>query len=86
MQLLTDYQLAKAVANRNGDEATRWPGAPRVAKLANQPGWVGPGSRDHRLVGRLALLLVTLGARLVCYGLPPYRLAPNKADCQSDGA
>ena len=27
---------------------------------------------SHRLLGRTSLLLVTLGARLVRYGLPPY--------------
>jgi hypothetical protein len=48
-----------------------------MRSLARRAGAQPPWSSGYgrRLVGQLALLLVSLGGRLVRYGLPPYRPA-----------
>ncbi len=68
--LSADYRAAKALMEVRVEKATRHAGEAMHEQLSPQVRVPG-----RWLLRRLAFLLVALGARLVRYGLPPYRPA-----------
>jgi hypothetical protein len=71
--LSDDHRAAKAANEAPVEEALS---RAEPDSLRLQVGIAGQGRlsrRVHRVLQRVALLLVLLGARLVRYGLPPYR-------------
>jgi len=71
----TDPYLAERTMQLRVTEERKEAEAKHLARqaLPHAPG-LRPGL-GRRLVGRAGILLVTLGGRLVRYGLPPYRPA-----------
>ncbi len=80
-----DYRLAKELADRHLGQAARQAEAQLLAELSNSEESVASMSWQRRLMGRISLFLVTLGGRLVYYGLQPYRPMTVEADRQASG-
>jgi hypothetical protein len=70
--LSADYRAAKAVMEARVEEATGRAVDVGHVQLPSQPALP---DLAHRVLRRLALLLVATGGRLVSYALPPYRPA-----------
>jgi hypothetical protein len=68
--LSADYRAAKAVMEARVEEAIGQTWDVGNRQLSSQVPLPQP---VHRMLRRLALLLVAVGGRLVGYGLPPYR-------------
>jgi hypothetical protein len=73
--LSADYRAARAVMEARLGEVQDHAGEAGPGYAAEQAHLAGAGQRLQR---RLALALVSVGGRLVRYGLPPYR--PTAAD------
>jgi hypothetical protein len=67
-----DFYWAEKVMEARVAEALRWQEMWHLQRLSRGRPQEGPARRARRLLGRVALLLVTLGGRLVQYGLPPH--------------
>jgi hypothetical protein len=73
--LSADYRAARAVMEARLGEVQDHAGEAGPGYAAERAHLAGAGQRLQR---RLALALVSVGGRLVRYGLPPYR--PTAAD------
>jgi hypothetical protein len=70
--LSADYRAAKALMELRLTDGSDRAYDPKAGRSFSKAPELGPG---YRLLRRLAVMLVSLGGRLVRAGLPPYRPA-----------
>lgn len=80
--LIADSRAVKTLIEAQEEEVPGRAGESKPEQSSSQAPDLGPG---HRLVRRLALLLVSSGARLVQAGLPPRRSTGVGTGKDADG-
>jgi hypothetical protein len=75
-----DYRSAKVLMDRRVEKARRQAEPHHLLQQAGVESQIWLSRQGRELTRSLALLLVSLGARLVSYGLPPYQSVAGRTD------